>query len=224
MAAHRRRLPSEWGKAETGPTPDPSPSPGGAGRGPTGLGTMAPAASPRVREGPRLFVSHPTPQVPPGPFCRPRRRGAPDTLSQRPVGVRPGSSAPAHDRRARHCLTPRGGRGSAHSHFRGEFWPGPSPSLASVHTASLAPHGPRGYRQRRAHTPALTSCSRGPEDYWQWRATQTRDAHRGVTAPRRGWARPARSRRGLGPPETAKRSACGERGHTPQKRGPSPRE
>ena len=27
-AAHRRRLPSEWGKAETGPTPDPSPSPG----------------------------------------------------------------------------------------------------------------------------------------------------------------------------------------------------
>ena len=33
-AAHRRRLPSEWGKAETGPKPDPSPSPGGAGRGP----------------------------------------------------------------------------------------------------------------------------------------------------------------------------------------------
>ena len=140
-AAHCRRLPSEWGKAETGPAPDPSPSPGGAGRGPTGLGPMAPAASPRVREGPRLFVSHPTPQVPPGPFCRPRRRGAPDTLSQRPVGVRPGSSAPAHDRRARHCLTPRGGRGSAHSHFRGEFRPGPRPSLASVHTASLAPHG-----------------------------------------------------------------------------------
>ena len=140
-AAHHRRLPSEWGKTGTSPTAVPSPSPGGAGRGPAGLGPMAPAASPRVREGPRLglFVSHPTPQVPPGPFCRPRRRGAPYTLLQRPVGVRPGSSTPAHNRQARHCLTPRGGRGSAHSHFRGEFRPGPRPSLASVHTASLAP-------------------------------------------------------------------------------------
>ena len=43
-----------------------------------------------------------------------------------------------------------------------------------------------------------------------------------MTAPRRGWARPARNRRGLGPPEGAKRSACGERGHSPQERGPKP--
>ena len=45
-----------------------------------------------------------------------------------------------------------------------------------------------------------------------------------MTAPRRGWARPARSRRpgGLSPPEGAKRSACGERGRSPQKRGPKP--
>ena len=44
-----------------------------------------------------------------------------------------------------------------------------------------------------------------------------------MTAPRRGWARPARSRRGLSPPEGAKRSACGERGHSPPRRGPTPK-
>ena len=42
--------------------------------------------------------------------------------------------------------------------FKGEFRPGPRPSLASVHTASLAPHGPMGYGSlsgERTHQPWL---------------------------------------------------------------------
>jgi len=212
LNAVRLRKPARWAWRGEGPPPlGRLPPATGAGRGTTGLGLLPPRPAPASGRGRAPREPHTTPQVRPGPSCRPRRRGAPDTLSRRPVGVRPGSSAPGHNRPARHCLAPRGGHGPAHSHFRGEFRPGPRPSLASVHTASLAPHGPLGYgSSERAHQP----CSARTQDPAV--ATSAADAASRVRGSPLSKVSTADDERGLAQP-TKKRGSCREA------RGPGPR-
>ena len=119
-----------------------------------------------------------------------------------------GSSA---TRPALHCLAPRGGHGPAHSHFRGEFRPGPRPSLASVHTASLAPHGPMGYgSSERAHQPC-SARTQGPAV-----ATGAADEARGGRGSPLVESERGRRRGGLARPTK-------KRGSGREARGPGPR-
>jgi len=197
MPAPTRAIPPYWGgPGHVGTRPL---CPRGQPPRPGGAGLLVSLARP-----PKSARAHP---VDPGGEGHPTHcRGAPLGLG---LAGGLGSSA---TQPARHCLAPRGGHGPAHSHFRGEFRPGPRPSLASVHTASLAPHGPLGYgSSERAHQP----CSARTQDPAV--ATSAADAASRVRGSPLSKVSTADDERGLAQPTKKKRGSCREA------RGPGPR-